>query len=291
MPALANEPAQPSATSPPWAVPLVVDCHYSSRHYVADLWRFRRVVPVLAWMGMLSRYRYAAIGLLWVVVKAAVTFFFFWLLFSRVLKVNAAAGLNEGAIIVSGVLVWQLFQSVIAESSMAILNALPLVRTAYIPRILKPMGATLMCLVEFLAVAAFFLLMGPLLGVHYGPQLLWLPVAIALSVLVMFAMGMGLALSVVRFYDVRFLVTFFMQTIFFVTPVAYAVNLIPEPWRIWYSLNPLVGCIELFRLALCTSAYTIYWPAVMLSATMGVGLLVVGALAYIRYDGVLADVI
>jgi lipopolysaccharide transport system permease protein len=46
------------------------------------------------------------------------------------------------------------------------------------------------------------------------------------------------------FQDLLHLIEVFFTMWMFLTPIVYEVNLIPEPWRQWYALNPMVGIVE-----------------------------------------------
>jgi lipopolysaccharide transport system permease protein len=76
----------------------------------------------------------------------------------------------------------------------------------------------------------------------------------------------------------------------FVTPVTYPVSLVPEKWRLLYSLNPMAGVVEGFRWALLGQQSPDFL-VIIASAVMMVGLLVSG-LVYFRYtERTFADVI
>ena len=81
-------------------------------------------------------------------------------------------------------------------------------------------------------------------------RILTLPVFILLALLC--AMGVGLWFSAlnVQYRDVRYALPFLTQFWFFATPIAHSIEIVPERWRWIYSLNPMTGVVEGFRLAL-----------------------------------------
>jgi lipopolysaccharide transport system permease protein len=62
--------------------------------------------------------------------------------------------------------------------------------------------------------------------------------------------GLWLSALYVRFRDIIYIIPVLTQIWMFASPVVYPVSLVPEKWRLLYSLNPMVGVIEAFRWAL-----------------------------------------
>jgi lipopolysaccharide transport system permease protein len=95
----------------------------------------------------------------------------------------------------------------------------------------------------------------------------------------------------VQFRDIRYVIPFLMQTLMFVSPVAYPMSLIEdEGLRVLYSVNPMVGVIEGFRWALLGTD-------TLSGASIGVGVLValvllVSGLWYFKHmEKTFADVV
>src|SRR6266436_6659476 len=98
----------------------------------------------------------------------------------------------------------------------------------------------------------FVVLLGMMLyyGIVPGAACLVLPLFVALAAATALAAGTWLSALNVRYRDVRYTIPFLTQIWFFVTPVAYPSELVPEPWRVWLGLNPMAGVVEGFRWAL-----------------------------------------
>jgi lipopolysaccharide transport system permease protein len=93
----------------------------------------------------------------------------------------------------------------------------------------------------------------------------------------------------VRYRDVRYTLPFLTQLWLFSTPVAYPTSMVPEAWRFWYALNPMVGVVDGFRWALVGGP----WPGrtVFASAAAVAVLLVGGAFYFRRTERTFADVV
>jgi lipopolysaccharide transport system permease protein len=102
--------------------------------------------------------------------------------------------------------------------------------------------------------------------------------------------GVWLAAMHVRFRDVRYVVPFLVQIWLFCTPVAYPASLVPEPWRLLYGLNPMVGVVEGFRWALLGSPVSV--GGLLVVSTLGsLAALVSGAFYFRRVEITFADVV
>jgi len=76
----------------------------------------------------------------------------------------------------------------------------------------------------------------------------------------------------------------------YATPIVYPASLIPEPWRVLYSLNPMVGVVEGFRWALFGTGQAT-WQCVAVSVVTVTMLLVSGLFFFRRMEKIFADVV
>ena len=68
-----------------------------------------------------------------------------------------------------------------------------------------------------------------------------------------------------KYRDFRYVIPFIVQFGLYVSPVGFSSNVIPEQWRLLYSLNPMVGVIDGFRWCILGGDSPIYWPGFALS--------------------------
>jgi lipopolysaccharide transport system permease protein len=77
----------------------------------------------------------------------------------------------------------------------------------------------------------------------------------------------------------------------YVSPVGYMSTVVPNHWRLWYSLNPMVSVIDGFRWAVLGQAFEPYWVGFWLSTGI-VALLLMSGLVYFRsVERTFADII
>ena len=190
----------------------------------------------------------------------------------------------------SALLPWNLFASSLSRGGESVVQNASLVSKIYFPRLILPMAAILSPFLDF--AIAFVLLVGMMLwfGVTPGWGVFALPLFMLLAVLTALAFGLWLSALNVRFRDVGHAIPFLVQLWMFASPVAYPVSMIPERWRLLYSLNPMVGVIEGFRWALL-GKQTPDFSVMAVSACMVVFLLLSGLIYFRHTERTFADIV
>src|SRR5437773_943590 len=84
---------------------------------------------------------------------------------------------------------------------------------------------------------------------------------------------------------------YFPRLIIPASPVGFSSSIIPEKWRLLYSLNPIVGVIDGFRWSILGSASSIYWPSFASSIAVVTGFLCLGIRTFRKMEKTFADLI
>jgi lipopolysaccharide transport system permease protein len=127
-------------------------------------------------------------------------------------------------------------------------------------------------------------------GLSPTVNVLWLPLFLLLALITSLGVGFWLSAMNVQFRDVRYITPFLTQAWLFATPIAYPSSLLPEFWRPFYGLNPMVGVVEGFRWALLGTE-TAPGPMVFVSALVALALFTSGAFYFRRMEKTFADVV
>lgn len=127
-------------------------------------------------------------------------------------------------------------------------------------------------------------------GIAPTPNVIWLPLFLALAFVTATGVGLWLSSMNVQFRDVRYVVPFIVQFWLFVTPIAYPSSLVPERWRALYALNPMVGVVEGFRWALLNTDTA---PGLMVGISAIAALIILGSgiLYFSRMEDSFADIV
>lgn len=267
---------------------MVIEAGHAERNYWRDLWRYRELFWFLAWRDILVRYKQTALGIGWALLQPLLTMIVLTVVFGKVAKLPSN-GVPYPVLVLAGLLPWQFFSRALAESSMSLITNTNLISKVYFPRLIVPAGSVVVSLVDFLISFALLVLMMVWYQFWPGMRLLALVPLVPLALLA--ATGPGLLISAlnVRYRDFRYIVPFIVQLGVYISPVGFSSDLIPEKWRLLYSLNPLVGIIDLFRWSVTGSP--LYFPSVIISAAVILLLLALGVWYFRRTEKTFADII
>lgn len=262
-----NESPSISAVPPE----LVIEAGRAERHYWRDLWRYRELLGLLAWRDIKVRYSQTALGAAWAIVQPLSSVAIFTFVFGGLAKMPS--GVEPYFIVVmAGQLAWQLFANTLGNTSGSLVGSAHLISKVYFPRLIVPLSTVCVALVDFAIIFAIYGMAAAWTNTLPGLRALWLPVFIALILLLGLGAGLWLAALTVRFRDFRIVVPFLLQIGVFATPVGYRTDFLPN-WRDLLALNPMTGVIDAFRWSLLSSAdfpwhsfgLTLGWAAVLVS--------------------------
>jgi lipopolysaccharide transport system permease protein len=260
---------------------VVIEAERSGRHYWRDLWRYRELFFFLAWRDILVRYKQTAIGIAWSVVRPLLTMLAFTFVFGRLANLPSEGGAPYPILVFAAMLPWQFFSLALSESSMSLVSNANLVSKIYFPRLIVPASTVMVNVVDFLI--SFALLLALMLGFQFVPdwKMLLVPLFLLLACVTSLGAGLWLSALTVKYRDFRYVVPFIAQFGLYISPVGFTSSIIPDEWRLLYSLNPMVGVIDGFRWALLGSHAGLYLPGVGLSVIVSLAL-AWGGMRYFR---------
>jgi lipopolysaccharide transport system permease protein len=216
---------------------------------LAAVWQYRELLYFLIWRDVKVRYKQTILGAAWAILQPLMTMVIFTVIFGKLAKMPSD-GFPYPIFVYTALLPWTYFAQAIGRSSGSLVRSANLLRKVYFPRLIIPISAALSPLVDFSI--AFVVLVGMMVWFGVSPTwgILALPLLLILALLTALSISLFLSALDVKYRDVGHTIPFLVQLWMFASPVAYSVGLVPENWRVLYSLNPLVGVIEGFRWAL-----------------------------------------
>lgn len=270
---------------------LIIEAGRTERHYWRDLWRYRELFYFMAWRDILVRYRQTVIGIAWAVLRPFLTMVVFTVVFGRLAKLPADGNAPYAIMVYAAMLPWQFFSNAFTEASNSLIGNANMISKIYFPRLIIPTSSVITSFVDFLISASIFILI--MCWYQFLPT--WKIVFLPLFILIAFAtsMGAGLWLTAlnVKYRDIRYIVPFIAQLGLYISPVGFSSQIIPEQFRLIYSLNPMVGVIDGFRWAILGEGAQIYWPGFSLSLVIVMILLVSGVTFFRKTEKQFADII
>ena len=271
---------------------LILEPGRANKNYWTDLWSYRELFLILAWRDVSVRYKQTIIGVGWAVLRPFLTMVVFTVIFGRVAGLPSDGDAPYALMVFAAMLPWTLFSSSLGEASNSLIGNASLISKVYFPRLIVPTATLVTAFVDFLI--SFVILLGLMIYYQFAPcwNLLLLPVFILLALLASLGPGLWITALNVKYRDFRYVIPFIVQFGLYVSPVGFSSNVIPEQWRLLYSLNPIVGVIDGFRWCILGGSDSpIYWPGFLLSLTIVAFFLWLGVSRFRKMETTFADLI
>lgn len=269
---------------------LIIEAGHAERHYWRDLWRYRELFYFFAWKDILVRYKQTVVGVAWAVIRPLLLMVIFTFVFKRVINLPGD-GVPYQLTAYVGILAWTFFSMSLQESGTSLVSNANLISKIYFPRLVIPASAVITALLDFLVASALLVIL--FLWFDYAPSthIVALPLFIALAFAAAIGGGLWLSALMVRYRDIRFVIPFIVQFGLYVSPVWFKTSQIPEQWRLYYSINPVVGVIDGFRWAILGGPNEIYWPGMFVSLATTALLTFSGVYYFRKSERTFADII
>jgi lipopolysaccharide transport system permease protein len=269
---------------------LIIEPGRAERQYWKDLWRYRELFYFLAWRDILVRYKQTVVGATWAVIRPFLTMVVLTVVFGRLANMPSG-GVPYPILVFCGMLPWQFFSTAVSESGNSLIGNSALISKVYFPRMTVPASSVITGLVDFVLAAGLLVLLMAWYQYVPGPRVLLLPGFVLLALAAAFGTGLWISALTVKYRDFRFIVPFIVQFGLYLSPVGFSSDVVPDEWRLLYSVNPMVGVIDGFRWAIFRGPVALYWPGLLMSLAVVSLLLGTGIHYFRKTERTFADVI
>lgn len=270
---------------------LVLEAGRAERNYWRDIWAYRELFAMLAWRDVAVRYKQTVIGVAWALLRPFLTMVVFTVVFGHLAKLPSDGAAPYPILVFAGMLPWFLFSSVLSEASGSVVGNSHLVGKVYFPRIIIPTSSAVVALVDFAINLVLLVALMAWFGFAPNWRFVLLPAFILLAVLASLGPALFITALNVKYRDFRYIIPFIVQFGLYVSPVGFSSAVVPEHWRFWYSLNPVVGVIDGFRWCLLGGESQIYVPGFLMSLLVTAAFLWLGISYFRRTEKTFADLI
>jgi lipopolysaccharide transport system permease protein len=213
---------------------------------VRELWNYRGLLWILAARDVKVRYKQTFLGAAWAIIQPLFSMVVFTMI-SRLGHIGTE-GVPAPVFYYAGMLPWLLFSNSVTNAGNSLVGNQALITKVYFPRIVIPIAAVVTSLIDFAVALVLLIVLMIAYHVAPGPQLLLMPLFVALGVIAALGVGLWLSALNVEYRDVRYVIPFLTQLWLFCTPVLYASSAVSTPWkRTLLGLNPMSGVVEGFR--------------------------------------------
>jgi len=262
---------------------------------VRDLWAgligladYRDLLIALSAHRLKVRYKQSVLGIAWAIIQPVALMLIYTLVFSIVTRVKST-GVPYAVFAYAALLPWSFFSTALTNATNGLVSHAQLVTKVYFPREILPISYVVAALVDLLVASIVMSLLMLYYHVPLTLHVFWVfPITLVMTA---FVSGCSLVFSAmqVRVRDIGMAMPLLLQLWMFASPVVYPLHQVPERYRDWYVLNPMVGIIENFRAALLGTPLDQHslWISTLVSAA----LLPLAYLYFKRIEATVADVI
>ena len=269
---------------------LLIEAERIEQQYWRDLWRYRELFVFLAWRDLLVRYKQTVVGVSWSILRPLLTMLILTVVFGKLSKMPSG-GSPYPLLVLCGMLPWNFFSTAISDSGNSMVANSSLISKIYFPRLIIAVSSVITSFVDFLISA--LLMIGLMFWYRFVPPVsaLLLPLFTLLALSASVGIGLWIAALMVKYRDFRFIVPFIVQFGLYLSPVGFKSSVVPDRFRLLYSLNPMVGIIDGFRWSLLGAQNSLYLPGLTISLIEVAAILISGVLYFRRTERDFADVI
>jgi lipopolysaccharide transport system permease protein len=270
---------------------IILEPGRSEKNYWRDIWNYRELFQVLAWRDLSVRYKQTVIGVLWAVMRPVLTMVVFTVIFGKLAKLPSPGDIPYPLLVFAGMLPWQFFATALGDASNSLTNNANLISKVYFPRLIVPAATVVVAFVDFLI--SFGILAALMVWYQFIPgwQILLLPAFVGVALCASLGPALWITALNVKYRDFKYIIPFIIQFGLYVSPVGFSSTIVPEKWRLFYSLNPMVGVIDGFRWSILGGDCRIYWPGFYCSLAVTAFFLWLGIRKFRKMEKSFADLI
>ena len=242
---------------------------------------------ILAGRDVKLRYKQTGLGITWVVLQPLVAALIFTIMFGRFAKLPSD-GHPYLLFVFSGVVVWNYFAAVLQRAGNSLITDSRLITKVYFPRLAIPLASTFSAMIDLLVSLVVLALIMIWFGVAPTWRIVTLPLFIGLAAVTATGVSLWLSALNVKYRDFVHAMPFIIQVWMLASPVAYATAIVPEKYRLLYSVNPAVAFIEGARWSILGTS-SIRPEMVAVTAVFSTVVFVAGAFFFRRVERGFAD--
>lgn len=241
---------------------IIIKAGKSTLNYWREVWRQRELFWILGKRDVMVRYKQTILGIAWAVIRPLLTAMVMVFAFGKIAKLEQVSSIPYMLVVIPGVIIWLFFSQCLSQISNSIVGNGNLVSKVYFPRMIIPFSSLLVGLLDAIIAFAMFLIFCFYYQFLPNWHIIFAPIFLILAYLAAFGAGLFASVLNVKYRDIGQIIPFVVQFGYFISPVAYTVDIYKDKW--WYSiynLNPVVGAIDGLRWSLLNDFSPFNWQS------------------------------
>lgn len=261
---------------------------------LGELYRYRDLIYLFVKRDFVTYYKQTILGPLWYIIQPLVNTIVFTIIFGNIAKISTD-GLPPFLFYMAGTVAWSYFATCLNATSNTFVTNVEIFEKVYFPRLVMPIAAVIISLLQFFIQFIFFLLFlfyFIINGVHIEFNLLFLLTPFLLIQMAVLSLGVGILISslTAKYRDLTFAMTFGVQLWMYATPIVYPLSIVPEKYRILCVLNPMTSIVESFR-AMYLGVSSIQLIHIVISIIITILFFLIGIILFNRIEKNFVDTV
>ena len=259
-----------------------------------DLWRYRDLIKMFIIRDFVTFYKQTILGPLWFIIQPLFTAFMFTFIFGTVAQISTD-GIPPMLFYMAGIINWAYFSESLTKTSDTFIANAGVFGKVYFPRLTVPASVVIATMIRYIIQFGIFLVVYFIFmfkGFDFKPNwmILLTPVLLLYMAIMSFGFGIWISSLTTKYRDLRFALPFFVQLWMYATPVVYPLSLIPEKYKLFIILNPIVPVMEIFRMGYL-GAGTVDLTQILISIGITFFILITGIILFNRIEKTFMDTV
>ena len=253
-----------------------------------ELWAYKDLLYFLILRDIKGRYAQSVLGLGWAIIPPILNMVVFTIVFGKLAKINSD-GVPYSIFSFTAIVPWTYFSTSLSQSTGSLLSSRGMMTKVYFPRLIIPISPVLSKLFDFIITMSILLGMLLYFGFYPSLHILYLPLLVGIMFLTASGIGIWLTALAIQYRDIKYASSFFIQLLMYCAPVVYPVSSVPDHFRAFYGLFPMVGVIEGFR-SIFLATNPMPWDLIFTGLIIALILFISGSFYFRRMEKYFADV-
>jgi homopolymeric O-antigen transport system permease protein len=253
-----------------------------------ELSAYQDLFYFLVWRDIKVLYAQTILGFAWAILNPVIQILIFTIIFGYVAELSTD-GIPYVLFSTVAIIPWTYMSESMNASSQSLVNQQHMLGKVYFPRVIFPVTPILAKLVDFSI--SLIIVVGVMIYYQVAPtwNLVYLPFLVLLMMIIPAGIGMSLSALAIRYRDVNFAMPFVIRMLIYSAPILYTASSIPEQYRFFYSLNPIVAVVEGYRA--CLLGTPMPWEFIFPGTVVAILLLLFALFYFKKMERVFVDVI
>lgn len=209
-----------------------------------EIYKYREFLKTSIKKDFRGKYKKSILGVLWSFLNPLFQLLIYALVFPFILKNDMD---NYIIFLIVALMPWNFFNMTILQSAACIVSNGGIIKKVFFPREILPISTTTSNLLNFLITCIIVFASLFISGIGIGSSIIFLPLIILIQYI--FQLGLSFIFSSITVYirDVEYLLNVFMMLMFYMCPIVYSADMIPDKFLPLFKLNPMFHIIEYYR--------------------------------------------